>query len=144
MKKNVKKIPDVLYRQIVDTMPILCVDVVVIEQKKYLLGKRKNKPEKGTWWVPGGRVLKGETLHEAVHRKIKEELGISVRILKSLGYFEGLYQENEYGLKSGTHGVSIVFLVVPKSLDIRLDKQSSAWRLSSTLPKNFNIKPFSL
>ena len=36
-----------------------------------LLLLRDNEPEKDNWWFPGGRVIKGETLENAVIRKDK-------------------------------------------------------------------------
>ena len=137
-----KKIPFKLYKRIIDLLPILCVDAAVLHKGKYILVKRKNEPVKGGWWVPGGRVLKGETMEEAVIRKTKEELGIKVKIIKPLGYFEHYFRENEFGVKSGIHQVSIVFLVKPLSLNIKLDEQSGTWEFSKNLPKTFKITPF--
>lgn len=138
------KIPFKLYKKIIDLLPILCVDVIISYKGKFLLVKRKNEPAKGRWWLPGGRVSKGETIEKAVKRKIKEELGINVKILKTLGYYEKHFKENEFGLKSGIHVLSIVFLASPLSLKIKLDNQSAGWRFSKKLPKALKIKPFNL
>lgn len=136
------KIPTEFYKKIVDAVPILCVDVVLTEKDKIILVKRKKEPKKGEWWVPGGRVFKGETAVEGARRKVKEELGIDVKVLKSLGYYEGYFKKNEFGLKDRIHSLSIVFLAEPLSLDIKLDNQGSAWQFSQNLPKTFKIKPF--
>lgn len=135
-------IPSDLYKTIVDLMPILCVDIVLKYNGKYLLVKRTKEPLKDQWWVPGGRVLKGETITDAARRKIKEELGVEAEILKVLGYFEDKFRENEFGLESGIHTVSIVFLVKPLSLDFKLDNQSSSWKFVNALPEHFIIKSF--
>lgn len=134
------KIPLKLYKKIVDILPILCVDIVVKHKGKNLLVKRRREPAKGKWWVPGGRVLKGETIERAAKRKMKEEAGINIKIIKLLGYYEKHFKENEFGLKSGIHAVSIVVLAEPLSLNIKLDGQSSDWCFSATLPKDFKIK----
>jgi len=123
-------------------MPILCVDILCRHKGKFLLLKRKNKPVKGRFWVPGGRVLKGEKVRQAVIRKMKDETGINIEIIKAVGYFEADYQGNEFGSKTGYHGVSIVFLVSPLSLKIKLDGQSSDWKFSEKLPKLFKINYF--
>lgn len=136
------KIPKELYKKILDILPILCIDVVIVEKNKFLLVKRKLKPRKGEWWVPGGRLLKGETTEEAVKRKTKEELGIDIKILKPLGYYEDQFKENEFGLKNGIHSLSIVFLAKFLPSDIKLDHQSSQWKFAEELPKDFKIKPF--
>ena len=137
-----KKIPDNFYKKIIDNLPIFCVDAVVVHQKGFLLVRRKNNPLKGRWFLPGGRVLRGEKTEAAVKRKIKEELGIQVRVLMPLGYHEDFYKENEFNSKKGIHTIGIIFLVVPLSLDVKLDNQSSDWKFSQKLPKELKIKPF--
>ena len=137
-----KKIPFELYKKIVDVLPILCVDILLKYDGKYILVKRKNEPVKDFWWPPGGRVLKGETIENAAKRKIKEELGVEAEILKVQGYYEAFFKESAFESKSGTHSLSIVVLAKPPSSDFKLDSQSSGWRFSKTLPKNFKIKTF--
>ena len=123
------------YRKVLEQVPILCVDGIIINQKgQFLLVKRKNEPFRDEWWVPGGRVLKGETLEEAFRRKMKEELGIEVKILMPVGYYEGQHGENSWRVKGGVHAVSVVFCAVPLSLEVRLDDQSSDWGFFDELP----------
>lgn len=137
-----KYISDALYRQIVKVMPLLCVDLVVVHEGKYLLVKRKNDPAKDLWWTPGGRVQKGETIEKAAHRKAKEEIGVDVRFISTLGYYEDSWPESAFGKEVGTASLSIVVLVSPLSLNFRVDEQSAAWKWSSQLPRRFHIKPF--
>jgi colanic acid biosynthesis protein WcaH len=109
------KISSELYNQIVENMPIPCVDMVLIKDNKVLLILRKNKPAKNEWFFPGGRVLKNETLDQAVHRKIKEEIGIEVIIKAKIGGYETIFKDGIFdNLKTGTHTINVVFLVVPK------------------------------
>lgn len=54
------------------------------ENGEILLVKRKYKPKKGFWDVPGGFVDIGETLEESMLREIKEELGVKVKNLRYL------------------------------------------------------------
>ena len=59
-----------LYDKIREVLPTVCVDLLVTnEQKQYLLAKRIEKPAKGSWWFPGGRIHKGETWQECAKRK---------------------------------------------------------------------------
>lgn len=129
-------IADAEYLRIVDTMPILCVDLVLRDSRGgYLLVKRNNEPLKDQWWVPGGRVYKGERLEEAAHRKMREELSIEIASLSLIGY-------HEYLLVSGHHSVSFVFTgTIPDSTNIMLDGQSSEWGLFPALPDEFDIQP---
>lgn len=47
------------------------------DHKILLLRRNFNKPQGGTWCVPGGKLEEGETPHEAVVREIEEETGIN-------------------------------------------------------------------
>ena len=138
MEKLTKK----TFKTILDNTPLLCVDIVVRHKGKYLLVKRKNWPLKGIFWLPGGRVFKGETIAMAVKRKNKEETRLKVKLIRPLGYFEYFFKSHELSLKNGYHPVSIVYLVEPLSLKIKLDKQSSDWKFAKKLPPKFIIKPF--
>ena len=69
-------IPEEDYKKILDFVPVACVDIVVVLGDKFLMGKRINEPARGAWWIPGGRVFKGEILEETAVRKISEELGV--------------------------------------------------------------------
>lgn len=116
------------YSEVVRKIPILCVDGVIRNEKgQYLLVKRKNEPFKGQWWVPRGRVLKGETIEEAFRRKMMEELGIAVKIIGPAGYYENSSLKSPLTETDDLYCVSIVFLAIPLSLDIRLDDQSLEW-----------------
>lgn len=129
-------VPAEEYQRILETVPILCVDGVIVNHEgKYLLVKRANAPLQDQWWVPGGRVLKGETLEEAFHRKMREELGIEVRILMPIGYTEERHADDPRGGPDGVHAVSVVFCAAPLSLDVRLDDQSTAWGFFDHLPE---------
>jgi len=131
-------IPKDDYIKIVDTMPILCMDCIVVHKGKYLLVKRKNKPLKGEYWLPGGRVFKNETLEQACIRKMKEEVGLDVKIISFAGLHEFLFEENELGLDS-IHTLSAVYYVSPVRTDVKLDMQSDNFMWSKTLPEKLNL-----
>jgi colanic acid biosynthesis protein WcaH len=127
------------YQQMLRRIPILCVDGVLTNDRgQYLLVRRINAPMKGDWWVPGGRVLKGESLEGAFARKMREELGIPVTILGPIGYFEVQHEDDPRGEGDPVHQVSIVFAAEPQSLDIRLDGQSAEWGFFDRLPERFS------
>ena len=131
------------YKTIVDTVPILCVDAIISNSiGEYLLIKRAVEPLKGKWWVPGGRVYKCETLAEAIKRKVREELGIEIRILGAGGYYEDHFHKDPLNAAGGLHTLAIVFYAKPLSLDVKLDNQSSEWGFFKELPQRLEIKPF--
>lgn len=43
-------------------------------------------PKFGFWRVPGGRIERSESPEKTIEREIKEELGISVRVGKFIGF----------------------------------------------------------
>ena len=137
-------IPEKEYAQILEVLPILCVDIAVRNSKgEYLLVKRGNEPLKGEWWVPGGRVLKGETLEQAAIRKIEEEAGIKVDSVKPMGYYEDTAHTNRFGSCVPLHSVSVVFSVEVDDFDgVKLDSQSLDWKCSRKLPEKFLVKRF--
>lgn len=139
-------IPTEKYTEIISVLPILCVDVVIQNiQGEYLLVKRINEPKKGHWWPVGGRVLKGETIKEAVIRKIKEETSLNVKTVQPIGYFELITDANPFNLPFQYHTVSIVFVAaIEDHQKVKLDKQSAEWKYANQLPADFHIKPFNV
>lgn len=90
-------IPNEEWETIVDNVPIVSVDLVVECPEGIVLGQRSNEPAKGEWFVPGGRVRKGESLEDAVLRAGMEELGVDIEICEELGAFEHFYETSEVG-----------------------------------------------
>lgn len=137
-------IPAQEYAAITEVLPILCVDVVVQNVRgEYLLVKRANEPRKGQWWVVGGRVLKGESLHQAALRKVREETALYIGSAEPIGYYEELAQVNPFRRDAQYHAVSVVFAAaVDDFREIRLDDQSAEWKRARELPADFCIRSF--
>ncbi len=85
---NKYPIPKQVFDNIYGKVPRLTVELIVKTSDGIVLSKRSIEPEVGTWHIPGGTVYFGETLHDAVHRVAKNELGVSVNINRLLGYIE--------------------------------------------------------
>jgi len=136
-------IPRKHYAFIVANVPILCIDLLVSWRSKYLLVKRENEPLAGKFWPPGGRVLRGEHLAEAVTRILEAETGIESLAdapERFPGTFEGFFKKTAANPRSGIHTVSIVYRMrLPNDVipAIRLDEQSSAYKWSYSLPAMF-------
>jgi len=69
------------YMSCMDKTPVACIDIVLFNEDRtqVLLFKRTNEPSQGIYFTPGGCIQKGETFAEAATRKMKEELGITLR-----------------------------------------------------------------
>lgn len=98
-----------LYSKIHMLMPIVCVDCVIIHDNKILLIKRKLEPMKNEWWFPGGRVLKLESLQNAISRIVKSETGLSIHSISRLGVDETIFNDDPFGHGCKTHTINIVF-----------------------------------
>lgn len=80
--------------------------VVFDAEGRVLLARRGDaaKNEKGFWEFPGGEVKFGETLVGALRRELREEYGIEVRVLESLGAFDHILEGGQ------EHWVSITYV----------------------------------
>ena len=125
MTNSVERVPDDVWAEVVKHMPIPSVDLVVRCADGILLAKRQNEPAKGEWFVPGGRVRKGERLSEAVERVAQEELGVGVSIEERLGAYDHLYDTSDVDGSGGKHYVANGFLVTPETEAFSLDAQHS-------------------
>jgi ADP-ribose pyrophosphatase YjhB (NUDIX family) len=93
-------LPKEQYDAIFSRVPRLCVEVVIsTPERGVLLTRRDIPPHAGAWHIPGGTVLFGERLVDAVARVAARELGFAVRAGELLGYIE--YPSHyEHGLDS--------------------------------------------
>lgn len=99
------------WQTIVANVPIVSVDLVVLAPDGVVLGRRVNEPARGEWFVPGGRLHKGESLEVAVHRLADEELGVDVEIRDRLGAYEHRYETADVADAGGKHYVPVAFVV---------------------------------
>ena len=65
-------------------VPAACV-VLVDDQQRLLLVKRRVAPKQGMWCLPGGFVECGETPEQAAMRELQEETGLTGRINTLIG-----------------------------------------------------------
>ena len=68
--------------------PLIGASVAVFRDGKVLLAARVNTEHAPIYSLPGGLVEIGETLEEAALRELKEEVGISARIIGFAGHVE--------------------------------------------------------
>ena len=66
---------------------------IITDQHQKLLLLHRNKNGKIQWKTPGGKVEVGESDKQAALRELKEEIGVTVKIVNKIG--ESDFQENE-------------------------------------------------
>lgn len=101
-----------IFSMVIQNTPLVSIDLVVTNvDGQVLLGKRLNRPAKDYWFVPGGRILKNETLADGFKRLTRDELGQEFTIEQAslLGPFDHFYDDNVYGDHVSTHYVAIAF-----------------------------------
>ena len=111
------------FKNIVKYSPIAAIDLCILnDSKEILLGKRINHPAKSFFFVPGGRIRKGETLFISTQRILKNEINYEItekdfKKLSLLGVFQHFYDENFCGNKLfSTHYIVVVYVVPLKIL----------------------------
>jgi colanic acid biosynthesis protein WcaH len=111
-----------IFSKIVEFAPLISIDLVVENDVgETLLGCRNNPPAQEMWFVPGGRVYKGERLGEALTRLFRDELAIQDHSIQPrfLGVYEHIYDENVFGDPGfGTHYVVLAHRLM---LDLQID-----------------------
>ena len=63
--------------------------LILDEQQRGLLLRRStaNKSFIGVWEWPGGKADPGETFDEALHREVREETGLEIRLTEVIGAY---------------------------------------------------------
>ncbi|KPW01795.1 GDP-mannose mannosyl hydrolase [Pseudoalteromonas sp. P1-11] len=103
-----------IFTTVIDSTPLVSIDLVVINEKnEVLLGQRLNRPAKGFWFVPGGRILKNEALADAFKRLTLEELGTEYLIENAslLGPYDHFYTDCVFNESINTHYVAIAYIL---------------------------------
>jgi 8-oxo-dGTP diphosphatase len=98
-----------------------------------LLIRRKYEPYKDSWAIPGGFVLEGENLENAVKRELQEETGIKVN------YLEQLYTFGEPNRDPRQRIIAIAYFALVKSaayqeLKATTDSAEAKWFSINKLP----------
>jgi ADP-ribose pyrophosphatase YjhB (NUDIX family) len=98
-------------------------------KKECLLVLRSSEPVKGVWWLPGGRLLKGESFFAAAKRKAMQETGLTnVTCVQVLGVWNTFFPTSNWDTdkEKGTQTVNPIVLVElnDAGADVKLDDTS--------------------
>lgn len=128
---NKKPLSSEEFRVVYSKVPRLCIDLVIIMSGGIVLSLRNLPSWKGKWHLPGGTVLYGEKVVDTIKRVAQEELSISVKPQKLLGYIEFPSEEKERGFG---HTVSMAFLCFTEKTDFKPNEESSKIEVFKKLP----------
>jgi colanic acid biosynthesis protein WcaH len=100
---------DTTFKTIIDSTPLVSIDILLKKDNKVLLGRRINKPAQGYFFSTGGRINKNETIDSAMVRIVKNELNIELKFMpKFIGVFEHFYDDSIYESVT-THYINIAY-----------------------------------
>ncbi|HDZ57880.1 MAG TPA: GDP-mannose mannosyl hydrolase [Pseudomonas xinjiangensis] len=123
------------FRTVVASTPLVSIDLLVRNQQgEVLLGQRLNRPARGFWFVPGGRIYKQETLDSAFRRITETELGQAYTRDQAslLGVYEHFYEDSVFGdypSHPDTHYVTIGYeFSLPAGCALAPDNQHGSFR----------------
>ena len=122
------KISEKLFQKIKQNMPLSCVDLILIKNDQFLLVKRTIPPYKNKWCLPGGIIKKDQKIIDRLNNVAKCELGVKVKILKPLGFYEKIYRDR--------HDISHCFVVTSENKNFTLDFQADKFRFFKYIPNN--------
>mgnify|MGYP000727152335 CR=1 FL=1 len=121
-----------IYNQILENIPIICVDGILInDDNQVLFLKRENEPAKNEWWFPGGRLLKNEKLEDSIVRKVKEETNLDVEIVRYVGTTETIFNTGPFNIP--VHTVNFTFQLKLVSTEIKIDNLHSEYIWSNKI-----------
>ena len=100
---------DQIFKTVVDSTPLVSIDILLKKDNKVLLGRRVNKPAQGYFFSIGGRINKNETIDNAMARVALNELNIYLKSTPEfIGVFEHFYNDSMYENVS-THYVNLAY-----------------------------------
>jgi len=123
------------FLDVVRLAPLISIDLIVVDAAgRVLLGHRRNRPARGSWFVPGGRILKDERLDEAFTRVVETELGVA-GVERSAATFHGVYEHLYDDNFVAENGIGTHYVVLAYSMELdsnapvgRFDQHSQyAW-----------------
>ncbi len=88
-------------------VPQAAVSAAIFREDRILFVQRGRPPAAGLWSLPGGHIEPGELALDAVRRELREETGITAKIMDLAG-IRDVVQQNDRGVVL-FHRVIIVF-----------------------------------
>lgn len=108
---------------VVRDAPLVSIDLVLPDREgRLLMGLRTNEPARGSWFVPGGRILKDEPLQDAFARLTANELGVALAWADAclLGVYTHRYETNF----ARVPGITTHYVVLACRIDLEVSLEA--------------------
>lgn len=118
------------FRQAIASLPLVSVDLLIVNEGRLLLGQRRDEPARGTWFVPGGRIRRGEPIAKALQRVWCAEIVGEMPIAQPqfLGAYEHFYDCAFDGSVVATHYVVLAYhFDLTETVDLRPGSHDATW-----------------
>ena len=135
---------DQIFKTVIDSTPLISIDILLKKDNKILLGRRVNKPAQGYFFSTGGRIFKNESIDNAIARVALNELNIDLKSIPELiGIFEHFYDDSMYKNIS-THYVNIAYKYeIEETPDLPTEQHSEyQWFTINELLKSDQVHKF--
>ena len=132
------------FKIVLNSTPLISIDLLVKKDNKILLGKRINKPAQGYLFSIGGRVYKNQTIDSAMIRIAKNELNVELKLTpRFIGAFEHFYDDSIYEDVS-THYVNLAYeFEIEKTLNLPTEHHSEyQWLAIDELLKSKQVHKY--
>ena len=131
------------FQDIIKLTPLIALDLIIYYKNKIILGRRINEPAKGLFFIPGGRILKGETLEKSCLRLTKNELGFTIPLNKFTFHMntQHIYKNNFFNNNFSTHYICLCYKYELNDIEykkINIDQQHDdiLWLTQDKMLKN--------
>jgi len=117
-------------KQAIKTSVVACI---IDRQQRVLLTRRCIEPFCSQWVMPGGKIDHGEAIGAALHREVREEVGLEVQIEGLIDVFEHLAVGSR-----GDHYVILYYRCTPTSFELHPNGEEcteALWVPAPSLPK---------
>ena len=117
--------------------PKVSVVARVSRGRRVLLVRRRHRPARGAWALPGGYMEADEMPQDALRREMAEETGLSIQAIRFVDFFP------LFGLDAHPEGIVIAFQAAPAAvgsasageIEARDDASEVRWFDAGRLPR---------
>lgn len=118
------------FRHAIASVPLVSVDLLLVHNGNLLLGRRRDEPARDTWFVPGGRIRRGEAIAEALRRVWQAEIvgDMPVGAPQLVGAHEHFYDCAFDGSEVATHYVVLAYRFdMAEKVDLQPRSHGDTW-----------------